>query len=199
MCTHRKAALAKCAAETLLGWPWPCPWTGPASCATRRLDWQARLVHSHTMQERRDFPTQLACLDGVRGVLRLAGNDIIHFLQVWFSEGGTTPGYIQRCLRVTQPCGKLAFSWRPCRYKSEAREWQPVANDRASLQMTARRYRKEALGRNTARCSTARAASYTTCTCTARVRSPLKGALFSLLQAFCQSSCAWLNPAGVCR
>jgi hypothetical protein len=42
----------------------------------------ARLVHSHTAKERRDFPTQLATLDDVRGVLRLAGSDLIHFLQV---------------------------------------------------------------------------------------------------------------------
>jgi len=39
-------------------------------------------VHSHTAKERRDFPTQLATLDDVRGVLRLAGSDLIHFLQV---------------------------------------------------------------------------------------------------------------------
>ena len=82
MLTHRKAALAKCAAEALLGWPWPCPWTGPANIMQGRLAWQARRLHGHTMREHDDFPNQLACLDGVRGVLRLAGSDIIHFLQV---------------------------------------------------------------------------------------------------------------------
>lgn len=80
MSAQRRAALAKCAAEALLGWPWP--WTGPANIMQGRLAWQARRLHGHTMREHQDFPTQLACLDGVRGVLRLAGSDIIHFLQV---------------------------------------------------------------------------------------------------------------------
>ena len=104
---HRKAALAKCAAEALLGWPWPCPWTSPANIVQGRLARQARTLHGHTMREHQDFPTQLACLNGVRGVLRLAGSDIIHFLQVCI-----TCSCIAASLSVTcKLCTSYAASW----------------------------------------------------------------------------------------
>ena len=173
MSAHRKAALAKCAAEALLGWPWPCPWTGPANNMQGRLAWQVRTLHGHTMREHQDFPTQLACLDGVRGVLRLAGNDIIHFLQVCNTWNSAIA-----CLQV---CVHVAASWASyhCLATTEPRLMvrQHVGTDRALLPMTARRYRGGALGRSTARCSTARGASCTTCTCTALVRPHLESAL----------------------
>ena len=81
---QRRSLLVRCAAElldlsTTCSWTvakpgWPC-WLAPQGAA-------ALHVHGHTAKERRDFPTQLARLDSVRGVLRLAGTDLLHFLQV---------------------------------------------------------------------------------------------------------------------
>ncbi len=81
MHAQRGRLLACCAAE-LLGCA--SPHAGAPGAWLRWLSAgpAARLVHSHTAKERRDFPTQLATLDDVRGVLRLAGSDLIHFLQV---------------------------------------------------------------------------------------------------------------------
>ena len=38
--------------------------------------------HCSALSKAREIVSQIACLDGVRGVLRLAGPDIIGFLQV---------------------------------------------------------------------------------------------------------------------
>ena len=84
MQSQRRSLLVRCAAE-LLDWGAICSWTvakpgWPCWLAPRGV--AALHVHGHTVKERRDFPTQLACLDSVRGVLRLAGTDLLHFLQV---------------------------------------------------------------------------------------------------------------------